>query len=468
VALSPPARASFSPVRRLTADLREQRIVERSLPPGPRSFSMRRTRGFLADPLPILLDAYARFGPVFTVRVLYQPVVFALGPEANHTMLVGRFEAFRWRSGGFRDLIPLLGDGLLTIDGPYHRSSRRILLPAFARDRLAAAVATMARETDRALAAWVPGARVDLERWARDLSLRIALRALLALDPERSARGMDLATEWQRALAFYGRDYVLQILRGPGTPWRTMRTARAHIDAMLLAEIARRRAAAEGGDDVLSLLLAARDEDGRALSDGEVRDHVMTLLFAGHDTTTATLSFLMYELARHPDVLARVAAEIDGAEPTWDELTGGLPELDRVLDETLRLYPPAWVGPRRAVQDVELGGHHIPAGAHVNYCSYASHRLPDVFPDPEAFVPERWTEERRSALPRGAYVPFGGGSRTCLGMRFGQLEVKAIAVRLLQRFRLELPPAHRLEIRQTPTLGPRGGLPMTVSRPPGG
>jgi cytochrome P450 len=190
----------------------------------------------------------------------------------------------------------------------------------------------------------------------------------------------------------------------------------------------------------------------------------MTLLFAGHDTTTATLSFLMYELARHPEALARMVAEVEGAEPTWDELTGGSPELDRVLDETLRLYPPAWVGPRRAVQDVELVGHEIPAGAHVNYCSYASHRLPDVFAEPGAFVPDRWTEERRAALPRGAYVPFGGGSRTCIGMRFGQLEVKAIAVRLLQRFRLELPPAHRLEIRQTPTLGPKGGLPMTIRR----
>ena len=132
------------------------------------------------------------------------------------------------------------------------------------------------------------------------------------------------------------------------------------------------------------------------------------------------------------------------------------------VDETLRLHPPAWVGPRRALADTDLCGVPIPRGAHVNYCSYASHRLPDVFPDPEAFRPERFTQQARAALPRGAYVPFGAGSRTCVGMRFGQLEVKAIATRLLQRAALELPPGHRLEVRQTPTLGPRGGLPMIV------
>jgi cytochrome P450 len=463
VAESTPASVSFSPWRRLAADLREQRQIEAGLPPGPRSYSLRRTRRFLVDPLPILLSAYEEFGPVFTVRVLYQPVVFALGPEANHAILVRDFDAFRWRSGAFRDLIPLLGNGLLTIDGPYHRLARGILLPGFARERLEAAAATTLQETDRALGGWRPGDRVDIERWARTLALRIALRALLGLDPDYSARGMDLAAEWERALAFYGRDYVLQVLRGPRTPWRDLRSARARIDGMLAEEIAVRRSQPRGAD-LLSLLLEARDEEDRALSDAEVRDQLMTVLFAGHDTATSTVSFLMYELARHPTALARVAEELADVEPSFDDLASGLPELDRAVDETLRLYPPAWVGPRRAVRDVELGGHRIPAGAHVNYCSYASHRLPEVFPDPEAFVPERWSEEARSRLPRGAYVPFGGGSRTCIGMRFGKLEVKAIAARVLQNFRLELPPGHRVEIRQTPTLGPRGGLPMTVRR----
>jgi cytochrome P450 len=133
-----------------------------------------------------------------------------------------------------------------------------------------------------------------------------------------------------------------------------------------------------------------------------------------------------------------------------------------VLDETLRLYPPAWVGPRRAVRDFEFAGRQVPAGAHVNYSSWASHRLPDVFPEPEAFIPERFERERKAALPPGAYVPFGGGSRICIGKRFGQTEVKLVATMLLQRLRLENLPGRTMTIRQMPTLSPDGGLEMRV------
>ncbi len=190
-------------------------------------------------------------------------------------------------------------------------------------------------------------------------------------------------------------------------------------------------------------------------------------MFAGHDTSTSTLSFLVYELARHPRVLARLQAELDevlgGAAPTAEQLFGSLPYLDMVLDETLRLYPPAWVGPRRAMRDFEFGGHTVPAGAHVNYCSWASHRIPEVFPEPEAFIPERFTRERKAALPRGAYVPFGGGSRICIGKRFGQTEVKLVATLLLQRLRLENLPGRTVTIRQMPTLSPDGGLEMRLA-----
>ncbi len=466
MAATAPAPVTFSPRRRITADLREQRRIEHALPPGPSAFSMARTRAFIRDPLSVLLPAYETHGPVFTVRILYQPVVFALGPEANHFILVSGARHFHWREGGMRDLIPLLGDGLLTIDGAYHRQARRIMLPAFHRERLAGTVETMVTETDRALDAWRPGERVDLYEWTRSLALRIALRALFGLDPDALPRGAELAHDFETGLGFYGRDYLLQSIRGPGTPWRAMRRARERIDAVLFAEIARRRGR-EDGEDLLALLLHAKDEDGLGLSDREVRDQLMTLLFAGHDTTTSTVSFMFYELARHPEVLARLQEERERAlgdrPPTAAELAGdALPYLDAVLDETLRLYPPAWVGPRRAMEDVEIAGVRVPAAAHVNYSSYASHRLAEVFPDPEAFVPERFTDGREAALPKGAYIPFGGGSRTCIGMRFGQLEVKAIALRLLARFHLELPGAYRLEIRQTPTLGPRDGLPMAV------
>ena len=189
-------------------------------------------------------------------------------------------------------------------------------------------------------------------------------------------------------------------------------------------------------------------------------------MFAGHDTSTSTLSFLFHELAGHPEALARLQAEADaalgGETPTAAQLFGELPYLDMVVDETLRLYPPAWIGPRRAVRGFEFAGHHVPAGAYVNYCSWASHRLPEVFPEPEAFIPERFTRERKAALPRGAYVPFGGGSRICIGKRFGQTEVKLVATLALARLRFERLPGRTMTIRQMPTLSPDGGLRMRV------
>jgi cytochrome P450 len=153
---------------------------------------------------------------------------------------------------------------------------------------------------------------------------------------------------------------------------------------------------------------------------------------------------------------------VGSGAPSGEQLFGEMPRLDQVVDETLRLYPPAWVGPRRSAVDFEFGGHRIPAGVPVNYSSWASHRLPEVFPDPAAFRPERFAPEERAKIPKGAYVPFGGGPRICIGMRFGQLEVKAIASRILSRFRLELEPGWELGIRQMPTLSPKGGLPVAV------
>ncbi|HEY2537568.1 MAG TPA: cytochrome P450, partial [Solirubrobacteraceae bacterium] len=173
-------------------------------------------------------------------------------------------------------------------------------------------------------------------------------------------------------------------------------------------------------------------------------------------------------LARNPGLAARLRAELGelcpSGTPTPQQLVdGSLPELEMTVEETLRMYPPAWVGPRRAIASFEFGGRTVPARAFVNYSSWASHHLPDVWPEPEEFRPERFTPEARAALAKGAYVPFGGGSRTCIGMRFGQLEVRTIATLILSRFTLAPPPDFRLAIRQMPTISPRDGLPMIVS-----
>jgi cytochrome P450 len=452
VPLTPPPPVATNPIARMYEDLRLERSAAVPFPPGLTNVDLRRASRFASTPLPILLDCYERFGPVFTIRVFHSNVIFMLGPEANHFITVSDAANFSWRRGFMGDLIPLLGDGLLTIDGDFHRQSRKIMLPAFHRERIEAAHAIMAVETRAALARVSADAPFDLYRFTRELALRIAMRALFGLDPDQArAGGLNAAHEFEEALGFWARDYPRQILRGPGTPWRRMLRARRRLDTLIFGEIDRRRAGAEHGEDILSLLLEATDEEGAALSKRHIRDEVMTLMFAGHDTTTSTVAFLFYELAHNPALVE---------DPSFD--------LGLAIDETLRLYPPAWIGPRRSIEPFTFDGMRLPGGVPVNYCSWASHRLPDVWPEPDAFRPERFAPGNRERIAKGAYVPFGGGSRTCIGMRFGLAEVGVIAAAILERFRLELAPGYRLVTRQSPTIGPKHGMPMVPRAARGG
>jgi cytochrome P450 len=463
---SPAPLRSYNPFVVLVQDLLDERSATVPFPPGETRPSLRRTQRFANEPLPLLLESYERYGPIFTLRLFHANSVFALGPAANHYITVSHASNFLYRTSYFRDLMGFAGDGLLTTDGDFHRASRRIMLPAFHHERILSSLDTMLTETLSALDSFTPGATVDLYAWTRRLALRIAMRALFGLDPD--ARSIDAAALFEQTLSFYARDYTLRMLRGPFSPWDHQQKATRALTRLIYSEISRRRSTGERGDDVLSLLIDASDEDGQtALTDLQIRDEVMTLLFAGHDTTTSTIAFMFHELARHPDVVERLLAEqhtqLGDAQPSPTQLMGdGLPYLEQVLDETLRLYPPAWVGPRRSVAPFELHGHTVPGGAFVNYCSWASHRLPDVFANPHHFDPERFAPEAKSALPRGAYIPFGGGSRTCIGMRFGQLEVRTIATLILSRCTLALADDFKLEIRQMPTISPKHGLGMTV------
>ena len=466
MAIAGPLPRSTNPLSRIRDDLvAERRAVRRvPLPPGPKGWSPARDLRARREMLALLLENYERYGPVFTLRTFHLAGVWMLGPDANRFMLVSDRDKFVWREGMMGDLIPLIGDGLLTTDGDYHDVARRIMVPAFHRDRVVAATEVMLEEADRALAGWRPGDRVDLYDWSRHVAMRVAMRALFGLDPDATG-GVDVAREFERGLSFHGEEFAVQVLRGPGSPFARVQRARSILDRILGDEIARRRRGHDG-EDVLTMLLHATDENGARLTDAQIRDQALTLLFAGHDTTTSTVAFLFYELARSAEWRERAASEQDAVvgegRPSGEQLFAELPLLDQVVDETLRLYPPAWVGPRRSAVDFDFGGHRIPAGVPVNYSSWASHRLPEVFPDPHAFRPERFAPEERAKLPKGAYVPFGGGPRICIGMRFGQLEVKAIASRILSRFRLELEPGWELRIRQMPTLSPKGGLPMVV------
>jgi cytochrome P450 len=466
--VGPPPLLNAHPLSVLLSDIRDERSASVPFPPGETSVSPSRTRRWAEDPLPILLSAYERFGPVFTLRLFHSNIVFMLGPAANHYMTVSHASNFNWRESNMRDLIGLMGDGLLTIDGDFHRRSRRIMLPAFHREHIAASAEAIIAETTLALEELAPGAAIDLYAWTRRLALRVAMRGLFGIDPDgRQARAIDAAGLFEDALGFFSSDYVLRVFRGRFSPWGRMQAAARKLDTLIYSEMSRRRADGERGSDILSLLLDAEDEDGNTLSDRQIRDEVMTLMFAGHDTTTSAVSFMFYELARHPELLARLQAEqdamLDGGLPTAAQLLGAeLPLMEMVIDETLRKYPPAWVGPRRSLEPFEFEGTPVPGHAFVNYCSWASHHLPDVFEDPEEFRPERFTTEARAELPRGAYIPFGGGSRTCIGMRFGQLEVRTIATLILTHCALSVPEDFQLRIRQMPTISPRDGLPATV------
>jgi cytochrome P450 len=467
--VGPPPLLESNPFSVLLSDLREERASTVPYPPGETRFSLGRTRRFADEPLPMLIEGYERFGPVFTLRIFHGNVVFMLGPAANHYITVSHASNFIWRDGHFRDLIGLMGDGLLTIDGDFHRRSRRIMLPAFHQEHLTASVEVMLEEIDRALEEFTPGREIDLYFWTRRLAMRVAMRALFGLEPDgERARSIDAAALFESALSYYSSEYLLRIFRGPGTPWARLQSTARKLDQLIYSEISHRRGTGERGKDILSLLLDAEDEDGNTLNDLQIRDEVMTLLFAGHDTTTSTVSFMFYELARQPAIIERLQAEQDvllaGGRPSATQLVSGeLSELEMVLDETLRKYPPAWVGPRRSIEPFEFEGKTVPGRAFVNYSSWASHHLPDVFPEPEEFRPERFTPEAKAGLPKGAYVPFGGGSRTCIGMRFGQIEVRAIASLILSRFSLSLPEGFRLEIRQMPTISPKHGLPVRIS-----
>jgi cytochrome P450 len=198
--VAPPPAVPNGVINRVRSDLRSTREARGKWPPGELSFSPRRTRDFERNPLPLLLRMYEEHGPVFSMRLLYLPIVFAIGPEANHYMTVSHASNFRWRDGSMGDLIPLLGDGLLTTDGDYHKRARRIMLPAFHREQLAASTAIMVEESERALADWTPGMRLDLYARTRRLALRVAMRALFGFSPDARARAAELAEVFERTL----------------------------------------------------------------------------------------------------------------------------------------------------------------------------------------------------------------------------------------------------------------------------
>jgi cytochrome P450 len=409
-------------------------------------------------------DVAARYGPIASWRMGPPRFYLVSEPALIEELLVARGRSFV-KGRGTQRLERLLGRGLLTSNGALHLSQRRLVQPAFHRERIAGYAATMVEHAERFADALPLDRPVAIERAMHRLTLAIAAETLFGTQLEADAgtigRALDAAmTSFPLAVLPFGE--LLDLL--PMLPvTRRFQAARAQLDAIVYRIIAERRAGpATSSHDLLSLLLAA-GEDGVAMDDRQVRDEALTLLLAGHETTANALTWCWWLLARHPEVQARVHAELDavlaGRRPTFDDLPA-LKRTHDVVAEALRLYPPAWVVGRRAIEPVELGGWRLARGSLVVTSQYAVQRDPRWWTAPEAFRPERWSNGETAALPKFAYFPFGGGTRLCIGEGFAWAEAILVLAAVARRFRFEPADEREPGLAVSVTLRPAGSIPL--------
>ena len=392
--------------------------------------AMRRWRDQHGDFVPI------RFGPF--------PAHMAYGPAEIEEVLVDRAADFR-KSFGTRMLIPLLGNGLLTAEGDEWLRHRRLASPAFHRERVEGYGRTMASYAQDSVDSWTDGEIVDLHDEMTALTLRIVARTLF--DNDVTARIEEVASLGTWIQDFYYlrfaslRFLIPTWLPTPGN--RQLARATRRLDDVVYGIIRERRPGEDRGD-LLSMLLLARDEQGVGMSERQVRDEVMTLLLAGHETTALALSWAFLLLDRNPGARDRLEAELAavlGDGPASPDDVPALPYTQAVINETLRLYPPAYVTGREAIRDTTIGGTRIPKRHIVLISMYTTHRDPRFFPEPDAFRPERWLDGLEKRLPRGAFIPFGMGSRKCVGASFAMMEATLLLATIARRWRFELAPA---------------------------
>ncbi len=362
----------------------------------------------------------------------------------------------------------LLGESLLTSEGETHRRQRRLIQPMFHHERIATYAEPMVRRAEDAAARWTDGAELDVHAEMAALTLAIVGETLFGadVDEERSATVRRALTD---TLAMFDRVYspVFRVLARLPTPtMRRYRRIEADLDRVIDELIAERRATGASGGDLLSLLLRAQ-EDGAGMADEQVRDEALTLFLAGHETTANALAWTWWLLSEHPDVEARLHAELEralgGRSPTAADLER-LGYARMVLSESIRLRPPAWAIGRRAIRDVRIGETDVPAGSIVVVAPWLLHHDARWWPEPEAFRPERWTPSESAGRPRGAFVPFGGGPRVCVGEPFAWMEGVLLLSTIAQRWRFRLVPGRAVEAQPVVTLRPRNGLPMRAER----
>lgn len=435
-------------------------------PPGPRGSLL---AGSLADVQADLLEfltSLARdYGDVASFRVFHIRCVLVNDPTLIREVM-GPLDDRMRKPWDVRRLRLVLGSGLLTNEGGPWRRQRRLIQPAFSHERLVRYGEVMTEATDRALDAW-PG---EGERDVHDEMARVAL-AVAA----RSLFGSELAGREREVGAALGTfmDRFEDIVMGAAPlPWWVptpanlrVRRAVSRLRGTVQQLIDEAGPRAKERDDLLGWLLTARDDAGRPMDPVQVLDEVTTLLLAGHETTALALSWTLHLLAEHQEAQARVARELATAlgdrAPTAADL-GALPYLKQVVQESMRLYPPAWGIGRETTAPVELGGYRIPARTQIYLCQWVTHRDPRFFPEPERFRPERWSRE--GDADRRAYFPFGGGPRNCIGAGFALMESHLVLGRLLQRFRFQPVAGHAIELQPAVTLRPRYGVRLRVER----
>ncbi|MBS2016250.1 MAG: cytochrome P450 [Deltaproteobacteria bacterium] len=443
------------------------------LPPGPALPAAASTLAWMFRPIELMEACGKRYGEPYTMRLFgFPPIVVVHTPESVKQIFTDDGETYA--AGRFnQSLAPLLGDkSVLMLDGAEHLRHRRLLLPPFHGERMQRYGEAMLALTDACIDRWPIGERFPLHPDMQDATLSVILRTVFGF--EAGPRYEEFKRRMKKILALGSSPLLLvPAVRkdlGPRSPWGAFRRALAAGDEYLLAEIAERRRTGYRSDDILSLLLDARDEAGEPMSDAELRDELVTLLVAGHETTATALTWAVRWTLATPGLPARLRKEIReacaaaGVTQLDAKLAAELPLVDAIAREALRLNPVIPLVGRIAEKPVHLAGYDLPAGTPIVCSIVLAHRRPEVYPDPLRFDPDRFLHKK---FTPSELFPFGGGTRRCIGMAFALYEMRVVLARIFERTSLTLAPTKPIRVqRRSITLMPSDGLFVRLDAPP--
>lgn len=425
-------------------------------------FGFRNMLGFVRDPLGWLRRVADAHGDFVEMPVFGKRWVVLSHPDDIEAVMIRHAKSVT-RDDYMVILQRPLGMGLLTSDGELWKRQRKVMAQAFTPKRIRGYADAMARVTDASLSRWRSGETVNLHEEMSRVTMEVVADVLFGTGV--SAEDVLVVRDSLEHINAFLRNSPEAILKLPGwvpTPLnRRTNEAIAAIDRIVYRIIEERRRAGDAApkDDLLGVLLGARDDDGAGMSDRQLRDECVTLFLAGHETTALALAATIYLLSTTPHVEERLVAELErvlgGRLPSADDVRA-LAYTDQVIKEAMRLYPPAWTTGREVAEPFAVRGHHLAKGTQILMSQWVVHRDPRFFPDPEAFDPDRWEPARASALPRYAYFPFGGGPRVCIGNHFAMMEASLILATVMSRFHVELLPGERLELDPSVTLRQKG------------